>query len=166
MDLHSAFRLGAKKLAQASGEYTELHKSHGIDQTHWELLTQEEYWTPDQARSVRSILANVIEISMTISGMPAIPLPGHYVAAVIAEVVHPCNRMLACVKAPDTFDATDASGLFGTHEVKDMSPQQMMSLVLAYSGDQTKEPAAHRLPKEVGDAVAAENQSTRKKAVN
>lgn len=159
MDLHKAFRMGAKKLAQASGEYTELHKSHGIDQSHWELLTQEEYWTPDQARAIRSILANTVEVSMTIAGMPAIPLPGQYVAALISEVVSPANRLLACVKAPDTFDATDASGLFGTHQVKDMSTQQLMSLVIAYSGEMDKEPTAHRLPRDVGQAVAAENQS-------
>ena len=166
MDLHKAFRLGAKKLAQSAGSYTELHKSHGIDQAHWELLTQDEYWTPDQSRAVRSVLANMIEISMTIAGMPAIPLPGHYVAALISEIVSPCNRMLACVKCPDTFDATDASGLFGTHEVKNMSPQQMMALVLAYSGDQTKEPSAHKLPKDVVEQVAKENESTRKRAIN
>jgi hypothetical protein len=154
--------MGAKKLAQEDRKYTALHKSHGIDQSHWELLTQGEYWTPDQARQIRSILANMIEISMTIAGMPAIPMPGQYVAALIAEIVAPCNRMLACVKSPDTFDATDASGLFGTHEVKDMSTQQLMSLVLAYSGDTKAEPGAHMLPADVVDQVSNENKSVKK----
>ena len=165
MDLHSAFKIGARKLAQAEKEYSDLHKAHGIEQSHWELLTQSEYWTPDQARAIRSILANVIEVSMTIAGMPPIPLPGQYVAAVIATVVAPCNRMLACVKAPDTFDAAMASGFMGSPEVQDMTPQQLMALVIAYSAGFPQEPPSGRLPVEVVEAVAAENQSKRKKAI-
>ena len=165
MDIHNAFRIGAKKLAQSERQYTDLHKSHGIDEAHWELITQDEYWTPDQARQIRAVLSNMIEISMTIAGMPAVPLPGQYVAALISEVVSPCNRMVACMKAPDTFDATDASGLFGTHEVKEMTHQQLMSLVLAYSGDITKEPSAHKLPREIAEAVSEENTSNKKRTI-
>lgn len=165
MDIHNAFRVGAKKIAQNERAYTELHKAHGIEQSHWDLLTSDEYWTPDQARAVRSILAAVIEVSMTIAGMPAVPMPGQYAAALIAEVVSPCNRMLACHKAPDTFDAVDASGLLGTSEVKDMTPQQLMGLVLAYSGGIEREPQSHRLPKVVSDTIAKENQTKRKKAI-
>ena len=110
MDIHKAFMHGAEILAKDNCKYTSLHKGHGIDQHHWDLLTQREYWSPDQTRQMRSILASVVEVSMTISGMPAIPLPGQYVAAVIAVLVAPANRLLACVKAPDTFDADAASG--------------------------------------------------------
>lgn len=163
MDLHYAFKIGAKKLAFNQRVYSELHKSHGIEPSHWDLLTQEEYWTPDQTRQIRSILANVIEVSMTIAGMPAVPLPGQYAAALIAEVVAPANRMLACIKTPDTFDAFDASGLMKSFEVKDMPKEQMMSLVLAYSGEYTGEPAPHMLGKEVGEMVMAENLSDERK---
>lgn len=90
---------------------------------------------------------------MTIAGMPAIPLPGQYVAALIAEVVAPVNRLLACTKAPETFDGAIASGLERTHEVKEMSVQQLMALVIAYSGDLKKEPQAHRLPKSTRRAM-------------
>ena len=165
MDLHTAFRVGAKKIAENDAEYTDLHKAHGIEEAHWRLLTQREYWTPDQARAIRSILANAIEVSMTIAGMPPVPMPGQYAAALIAEVVAPCNRMLACVKAPDTFDASMASGFMGKSEVEDMTPQQLMALVLAYSGGFADEPPSGRLPAEVVEAVSAENQKTRKKAL-
>lgn len=157
MDIHRAFQHGAQILAKNNSKYTALHKGHGIDEHHWNLLTQEEYWSPDQTRQMRSILASVLEVSMTISGMPAIPLPGQYVAALIAEVVAPCNRLLACTKAPDTFDADAASGLMGTHEVKDMSVQQLMSLTLAYSGGYPGEPQAHQLPKEVKESMKRAN---------
>ncbi len=157
MDIHNAFRQGARTIAKNEAEYTSLHKGHGIEHAHWELLTQSEYWTPDQARQIRAILASILEVSLTIAGMPAIPLPGQYVAAVIAEVVAPSNRMLACTKAPETFDAAAASGIMETHEVRPMPFQQLMALVLAYSGGFAKEPRAHKLPKEVKEAVKKAN---------
>ena len=162
MDIHKAFRHGAKIIASHERAYTTLHKAHGLEESQWELITQEEYWSPDQAKQVNSILAQVVEVSMTIAGLPAIPMPGQYVAAVIAEVVSPSNRMLACLKAPDQFDAVDASGILSTHEVKPMSYEQLMALVLAYSGGYPEEPPAHRLPKAVSTAVAAENQVKKK----
>jgi hypothetical protein len=158
LDIHRAFQHGAQILAKNENEYTMLHKGHGIDEHHWSVLTQQEYWSPDQARQMRSIIAAVVEVSMTIAGMPAIPLPGHYVAALISEVVAPCNRLVACTKAPDTFDADAASGILGTHIIKDMSVQQLMSLVLLYSGGYPAEPSAHRLPKDVSETIKKANQ--------
>ena len=163
MDLHHAFKIGALKLARDDFAYLDLHKQMGIEEFHWQLLTQREYWTPDQARAIRSILANVIEVSMTIAGMPAIPLPGQYVAAVIATCVAPCNRLVACTKAPDAFDAFDASGLTGTSEVTEMTPQQLMALVIAYSGGYDSEPPAHKVPHLVEDQVRKANESTKVK---
>lgn len=160
MDLHSAFKIGARRIAKDEKRYTDLHKAHGIEEAHWRLLTQTEYWTPDQSRAVRSVLANVIEVSMTIAGMPAVPLPGQYVAALIAEVVSPCNYMIAAVKAPDTFDATDASGLLGGMEVRTMEYQQLMALVLAYAGGYGDEPHGHELPRTLADKVGKANKST------
>lgn len=158
MDIHKAFRHGAQILAKAQCEYTSLHKGHGIDQAHWDLLTQGEYWSPDQARQIRSVLANILEVSMTIAGMPAIPLPGQYTAALIAEIVSPANRLLACTKAPDTFDAEAASGLTETHSVKPMGIQQLMSIVIAYSGSYENEPAAHVLPMDIKSHMKKGNE--------
>lgn len=165
MNLHNTFKIGALKLAQAQRKYTDLHKSHGIDEAHWELLTSDEYWTPDQARAIRSILASCLEVSMTIAGMPAIPLPGQYAAALIAEVVSPCNRLLACTKCPDTFDAFDASGLLKDHDVRTMPVTQMMALVIAYSGGSTHEPQRDVLPREIQDDIVKQNTSKRVKSL-
>lgn len=158
MNVHEAFKVGARIIAQDNRKYSDLHKGHGIEEAHWQLVTQEEYWSADQARQIRSILANVLEVSMTIAGMPPVPLPGQYVAAMIAEIVSPCNRMMACVKAPDTFDADAASGLQGTHEIKEMGFQQLMSLTLAYSGGYPGEPAEHKLGDQVKDAMKKETK--------
>ena len=158
LDIHRAFRHGAEVLAVNNCEYTSLHKGHGIDQHQWDMLTKAENWTPDETRQMRSILAAVAEVSMTIAGMPPIPLPGQYMAALIAEVVSPCNRLLAATKAPDTFDADLASGILGTHEVKEMSREQLMSLVMVYSGGFPGEPIAHKLPHQVSETMKKESQ--------
>lgn len=156
MDLHRAFRHGARILAAANCEYSELHKGYGIDHHQWQLITSDEFWSPDQSRQIRSILANLVEVSLTISGMPPIPLPGHFVAAVIAEVVSPCNRLVACMKAPDTFDAFQASGIMGTFAVKPMPREQLLAIVMAYSGEYDGEPPNQRLDRNVVQVVKKE----------
>lgn len=151
--VHHAFRQGARVLAQGYCKYDETHKIHGIDPFQWKILTQNQYWSPEQARGMRSVLANVLEVSMTIAGMPAIPMPGQYAAALIAELVAPCNRILACHKAPETFDAFAASGLNETVDVQPMKVEQLMALVIAYSGGFAGEPANDRLPREVEETM-------------
>ena len=139
-NLHHSFRLGAESLVRGSTKYTEIHRSYGITQVDWDLLTQEEPWTPEQVRQIRSILASIIEVCMTIAGLPPLPLPGQYAAAVIAIVVAPANRFLAAQKVPDTFDAVAASGLEGVIDIKPVKPETMFGLVLAYSGGYGGEP--------------------------
>jgi len=156
MDIHSAFRRGAEELVRDSFAYGEIHRAHGIMQTDWDLLTQNEHWTVEQTRRVRGVLAACIEVCMTIAGMPAVPLPGQYAAAVIAIVVAPANRMLACMRVPETFDAVAASGLQGTFEIRPMRPEQIMSLVMAYSGGIGAEPPMQRLPKAVVEVMKKE----------
>lgn len=148
MDLHTSFRLGAEQLASAQ-IYTELHRSHGIMETDWELLVLNRHWTAEETRQIRGILGQIVEVAMTISGMPAVPLPGQYVAAIIAIVVAPPNRMVACTKTPETFDAFAASGIMQNFEVRPMPREQMMSLVMAYSGGFGDEPPMQRLPDSV-----------------
>ena len=139
MDLHKSFRMGAELLA--GSQYAKLHKEFGIAETDWLLITQEEHWTPSQQRTARAVIAQVVEVALQVSGMPPVPLPAQYVAAVIAIVVAPANRLVAAMKAPDTFDAFQASGLAQTVEVVPASREQMMSLVMAYSGGFGGEPA-------------------------
>jgi hypothetical protein len=155
--IHEAFRRGAEALAVGQC-YGELHKSKGILEPDWELLTQDEHWTPEQARMVRSILASTCEVALTIAGMPAVPLPGQYVAAVIAILVAPANRLVACTKVPETFDAVAASGLHEEFEVRAMRQEQMMALVVAYSGGLGGEPPMQRLSREVVSMMTKESK--------
>lgn len=154
--LHTAFRHGAEILARGNLKYGEVHRSHGISKDDWELLTQEDHWTPDQSRAIRAILASVIEIAMTITAMPAVPLPGQYAAAVIAIVVSPANRIMAAFRCPDTFDAVGAAGVTEPYEVRPMPREQMISLVMAYSGGYGGQPPMERLPREIAEATKKE----------
>jgi len=155
-EIHAAFRAGAVILARGDG-YGELHRGYGLMQDDFNLLVQEEHWTPDDARRIRSILASVIEVSLTIAGMPAVPLPGQYAAAVIAILVSPANRIVACMKVPETFDAVSASGLHEDFVIRPMRPEQMIALVVAYSGGLGGEPPVERLPVEVSQLMKKES---------
>jgi hypothetical protein len=155
-EIHTAFRRGAVVLAEGQS-YSAIHREMGLLETDWSLLTQDEHWTPAQSRQIRSILANVVEVALTIAGMPAVPLPGQYVAAVIAIVVAPANRLVACQKVPETFDAVSASGLHADFEIRPMKPEQMMALVIAYSGGLGGEPAVGRLAPDVVELVKKES---------
>lgn len=155
-DLHKAFRHGAETLARGN-RYNELHRSYGLLQVDWELLTTDDHWSPDDARKIRGILASVIETALTIAGMPAVPLPGQYAAAVIACVVSPVNRLLACTKVPETFDAVTASGLMENVDIVPMRLEQMMALVIAYSGGFGGEPMP-RVAADVHEIVKKGNE--------
>jgi hypothetical protein len=154
-ELHKAFRMGAEVLAK--GQYSDYHRAHGILESDWSLLTQKEHWTPEESRMIRSILASVMEVCLTIAGMPAVPLPGQYAAATIAIIVAPANRFVACLKVPATFDAAAASGLMETVEIKEMKPEQIIALMMAYSGGLGGEPQMEALPEEVKEYAKKES---------
>jgi len=126
------FKAASVSIAEAT--FSTIHAQYGINPAHHELLTQPEPWNQDQASQVRGILSDYVNISCTIAGIPADPLPGHYVAALIARVVAPANWLVAATRAPDTFDALAASGIEGRTEVRPFSRQQMISLVMLYAG--------------------------------
>lgn len=136
MDMMRAMMVGAFQIAELGTEHSARHAAVGFSAEEWDLLTQKEMWTQEQRRMVRAPLAEAVSISLTLAGLPSEPLPGQYVAAVIAKLVAPANRLVAAFRAPETFDAVSASGLIGEGEVKAMTPQQMVSLVMYYSSGQ------------------------------
>lgn len=148
-NLFEGFRRGALMLAANNCVYTQYHKEYGIAQAEWEMLTQDEPWTLSQRQQVRSQIAEVVNISLTIAGLPAMALPAQYVAAVIVTVVSPTNRFVAATRAPEAFDALAASGLNEAFEIRPVTIETMQSLVIAYSGTVKSEPAGQVVPKEV-----------------
>lgn len=136
MDVLRMFQIGVDELTSDTLEYTPRIQNAGIGKAEWSLLTQKEIWSPSQMRSVNSILAEALGIVLTMSGLPAVPLPGNYVAALICKLVAPCNRLQAAIRAPRSFDAVTASGLTGPIQIHDTSRETMIALVTAYSSGQ------------------------------
>jgi len=97
-------------------------------------------WTPTEQKKIRSILTEVINISLTIAGLTAHPLPAQYVAALVSKLVSTANRLVASTLTPETFDAVAASNLDGNQKFVSVTREQMMSLVIAYSSDRYIEP--------------------------
>lgn len=137
MDLLQALAVGAEALAAKfggeDGKWTRDMARHGFTKEEWELLTQPECWNEKERRSVRSLLGEAINLSMTMAGMPAAPLPAHYVAAVISKLVHPCNRLVAAQRAPEAYNALSATGQKQAIEVEMVPQETMIALVMAYS---------------------------------
>lgn len=116
-----------------SGQYDEIHQSYGIARAHWELFTSPRLWNAEQRRTIQGIMTQVLNVSMTVAGLPERALPGEFVAAVIAQHVAPPNWMVACIKAPAMFDARAASGVDGPKEVKEVSYQTLVGLTMMIS---------------------------------
>lgn len=133
MNLMKMFQVGAMALADMGRTHTAAHAAAGFSVEEWEVLTSAEVWSAEQRRRVRSILGEAVSVSLAMAGLPSEPLPGQYVAAVICAVVHPSNRLVAALRAPETYDAVSASGLMGETKIVPMTPEQMVSLVVAYS---------------------------------
>lgn len=133
MDVLRMFEAGALTLVSDQMEYTTRHAEAGFSKPDWDMLTQKEYWNAEQARAVSSVLAEACSISLRLAGIPAVPLPGQYVAAMICKLVAPANRITAAIRAPRTFEAENAAGISGSVAVKETSREQMMSLVLYFS---------------------------------
>jgi len=141
-NLFDAFRIGARQLAGPTRDYANLHAEHGLTKPEWDLLVQNDPWNVEQRRQAKSTLSECLQISLTLAGLPAMALPGQYVAACIVEIVSPVNRLVAAAKAPEAYDAVMASGLETEEsEIRPISPEQMISMVIAFSGFADAQPA-------------------------
>lgn len=144
MDVMRMMLTGANALASLGVEHSSKHVAVGFSKAEWDLLTQADLWTPSDRRKVRSILAEAVNASLTIAGLPAVPLPAQYVAAVIATIVAVPNRLSAAMRAPEAYDAVAASGLVGPVEVEPVRIETMMALVMGYTSEQFVDPDTGR----------------------
>jgi hypothetical protein len=159
MNMFSIFRQGAAHLVTETMAYTDVHQMHGLSAEDWSLVTQSEPWNIEDRKRVKSVIAECVTISLTIAGLPAMALPGQYVAAVIACIVAPANILVAATRAPDAFDGVAASGLQGDFKIEKMTAEQMISLCLAYASAEFREPVGLMIPKNVSD-VAVKDAAT------
>lgn len=129
----SLFLLGANLLVSISKEYGPEQQAAGFTQEDWDTLTQEECWTKAQQMKLPSIISSAVSITLRIAGLPAIPLPGAFVAATICKYVAPCNRLVAAASAPESYDALSSSGINQEPLEIITTKQQMYSLVIYFS---------------------------------
>lgn len=143
-DVAKMMAVGAYELARFGAAHTPKHAAAGFSAAEWELLTSREPWGPTEGKNVRSILAEAVNVSLTMAGLPAVPMPAEYVAAVIYVLVAPVNRMVAASRAPEAYDAVKASGLAAPVEIEAVRQETMMSLVQAYSSGYLTDPGTGR----------------------
>lgn len=126
-----AFSIGARAMARDVGGAIQ---EHGFQDFEWQVLTADYCWRPDQQVMIPGLIARLADSTMVLANLPRTRLPGQYVAALIVEVVKPCNIVVACWSAPDTFDASAASGEFAEFHIAAMPPEQILSLAMRMLG--------------------------------
>lgn len=156
------FLLGANELAAAGKEYGPEQQAAGFTKDEWDLLTDVTCWTKAEQMKMPSILSSAISITLRTAGLPPVPLPGAYVAAVICKLVAPCNRLVAAASAPESFDALSAVGLTAESIKVITSKEQMYSLVMYFSSAQFAALENFRLDPEV-EATVIQSQLKEKK---
>lgn len=127
------FLLGANQLAVAPIDYGPDQQAAGFTQEEWLLLTTEECWTKSEQMKIPSIVANCVSITLRTAGLPPVPLPGAYVAAVICKLIAPCNRLVAAASSPESFDVMSAAGITGEPVQVITTKEQMYALVVYFS---------------------------------
>lgn len=150
------FLTGANELATAGIDYGPDQQAAGFTLDEWTLLTQPECWTRAEQMKLESIISNAISITLRIAGLPAVPLPGAYCAAVICKLIAPCNRLLAAAACPESFDAMSASGIAQESVKVITTKEQMYALVIYFSSADFTALQGFRIDDEVAAAVIAE----------
>ena len=129
----SLFLVGANKLASNKTEYTDIQKAQGFTKEEWDLLCSEECWTQEERLKIPALVSTAVSCTLRAAGLTPVPLPGAFVAATICRLVCPCNRYVAALAAPESFDVMSASGLTGPVEDNITTKKQMLALVTYFS---------------------------------
>lgn len=131
---HQLFLLGANQLAASIPEgYGPTQVEAGFTEEEWNLLQSPTMWSKAEQMKVASVIQNACSICCRVAGLPAIPLPGAFVAATICKLIPAHNRILAAVNAPENFDVRSAAGL-DSAAVQELTPTwQMIALVTYFS---------------------------------
>lgn len=127
------FLLGANELASFPAEYGAYQQAAGFTKVEWDLLTSKMCWTKAEQMKIDKMIASAVSITLRVAGLPPVPMPGAYVAAVICKLCAPCNRLVAAASAPESFDVMSASGIAEASVINITTKQQMYALVVYFS---------------------------------
>lgn len=129
------FMVGANAIAAMGLEYGVDQKAAGFSESEWDLLTDKTCWSRSQQKQVASALRMAVSLTLRVAGLAPTPLPGVFVAAVICQLIAPCNRLVAGQAAPESYDAISASGVYSDVEVLNTRQEQMTSLIMMFSSE-------------------------------
>lgn len=152
------FLIGCDEMACTPREYSPVHQAAGFTQEEWNLLVSADAWTSAERAKVPSLLNSAVSICLRVAGLPPAPLPGAYVAAVIAKLVSPCNRLVAAFNAPESFDLMAAAGITSTSVVQPTKREQMIALVGVFSSGDFASLRNFKVDREI-ERVNLENQA-------
>lgn len=147
------FLTGANELATSSIEYGPEQQAAGFTQDEWDLLTTRTCWTKSEQQRMPNIINSAVSITLRTAGLPSVPLPGAYVAAVICKLIAPCNRLLAAASSPESYDVMSASGIQGTSTKVITTKEQMYALVVVFSSAEFGALSSWRMNEEIAQAV-------------
>lgn len=150
---HQLFLLGANELAVAGIEYGPEQQAAGFTEDEWNLLTSVDCWTKAEQMKIGSIISNAISITLRTAGLPPVPLPGAYCAAVICKLCAPCNRLVAAASAPESFDVMSAIGVAAESVNVITTKEQMLALVVYFSSAEFGALGSFRLNEEIEQEV-------------
>ncbi len=149
------FLLGANELATMDIDYGPQQQAAGFTMEEWDLLTTDTCWTKAEQMKLPSMLSNMVSITLRTAGLPAVPLPGAFIAACICKIIAPCNRLVAASSAPESFDVMSAAGIARESVQVITTREQMLALVVYFTSADFDSLAGFPLQVEIENAVLA-----------
>lgn len=127
----------------------------GITPAQFKIVAQPVLWDRDQLSVVMRTLTNMIFGSLTILGLPKITVPSEFIAAHIATLIAPENRIIACVwmstERASGQGALELAARGATAQTMDpTNADNLFALVLELSNDDAASSARQRYLKKIG----------------
>lgn len=92
------------------GAFVGILKSVGLNKEKLYKLSDAQYWGPDEAQDMQVALSEIIFGGARLAQYEEIDIPVEYLAAVIAEFVHPNNWMVACHLFKRSYNRSELKG--------------------------------------------------------
>lgn len=129
--------------------------SLGITDTQFKLVNGNQAWRRDQLNNVMRTLNALIFGTLEVMAIPKIVVPAEYVAAIVATLVAPCNRMTACVwLSQERQTGVGALELSARGEqsatLQPASASQLFALVLELSNNEASSEARKNFMRRLG----------------
>lgn len=136
----------------------------GITREQFEEVAQPQNWKREKMHIIMRSLTSIMFGSLEIMGVPKITVPAEFCAAIISTLVHPANRLMACIwLSQERIAGPGALDLSARHESVQQFDQatadQLFALVCLLSDTEAANTARIRFVERLGLAIEkAENE--------